>query len=39
MNENNDFRPENEGYSDPNNLYHYNYRSQEDQGCSHEAPL
>ncbi len=38
MNENNDFRPENEGYSDPNNLYHYNYRSQEDQGW-HEAPV
>ena len=39
MNENNDFRPENEGYSDPNNLYHYNYRSQEDQGGWHEAPV
>ncbi len=37
MNENNDFRPENEGYSDPNNLYHYNYRSQADQS-GHEAP-
>lgn len=37
MNENNDFRPENEGYSNPDNLYHYNYRSQEDQG-RHEAP-
>ena len=32
MNENNDYRPENEGYSNPDNLYHYNYRSQEDQG-------
>ena len=39
MNENNDFRPENEGYSDPNNLYHYNYRSQEDQGGWNEAPV
>ena len=37
MNENNDYRPENEGYSNPDNLYHYNYRSQEDQG-RHEAP-
>ena len=38
MNENNDYRPENQGYSDPNNLYHYNYRSQEDPGGGHEAP-
>ena len=37
MNENNDYRPENEGYSNPDNLYHYNYRSQEDQG-RHETP-
>ena len=37
MNENNDYRPENDGYSNPDNLYHYNYRSQEDQG-RHEAP-
>ena len=37
MNENNDYRPENEGYSNPDNLYHYNYRSQEDQD-RHEAP-
>ena len=37
MNENNDYRSENEGYSNPDNLYHYNYRSQEDQG-RHEAP-
>ena len=37
MNENNDYKPENEGYSNPDNLYHYNYRSQEDQG-RHEAP-
>lgn len=37
MNENNDYRPENEGFSNPDNLYHYNYRSQEDQG-RHEAP-
>ena len=38
MNENNDYRPENEGYSNPDNLYHYNYRSQEDQG-RHETPV
>ena len=38
MNENNDYRPENEGYSNPDNLYHYNYRSQEDQG-RHETCL
>ena len=37
MNENNDYRPENEGYSNPDNLYHYNYRSQENQGW-HETP-
>ena len=24
MNENNDFRSEEQGFSDPNNLYHYN---------------
>ncbi len=39
MNENNDFRPENEGYSDPINLYHYNSRSPADQGGWHEAPV
>ena len=32
MNENNDFRSEEQGFSDPNNLYHYNYREQ------HSAP-
>ena len=37
MNENNDYRPENDGYSNPDNLYHYNYRPQEDQG-RHKTP-
>ena len=42
MNENNDFRSEEQGFSDPNNLYHYNYREQHsapnEQGWT-EAPV
>ena len=38
MSENNEFRPDEQSYSDPNNLYHYNYRTQEDQGWT-ETPV
>ena len=42
MNENNDFRSEEQGFNDPNNLYHYNYREQHsapnEQGWT-EAPV
>ena len=31
MSENNEYRPENGSYNDPNSLYHYKYSSQEEQ--------